>query len=230
VRQWTDRLRDADKAWRLRAATVLGSLGLRAQLAMPALTMALDDPAPEVRRVVVASLREVTPDLRQTFAAILQAAQDPDDIVRRRAIRLLGELGPDALAAVPVLVNTLRDRNPLIRRYAASALGDVGPGAVQAISPLIAALSDTDVRNRVVIVVALGRMGPRVVPRLVEALHHIDPILRAGAARALARHPRGGDAIPFLQLLLTDPEPEVRATVVEALARLQEEKQGSDNV
>jgi HEAT repeat protein len=221
LRQWIERLRDPDPAWRLRAATVLGTLGVRAQQAVPALTGVLNDPSAEVRRMAISSLRDVCPDHRLILVHLVQAAQDADSLVRRRAIRLLGELGTEARAAIPVLIAILREADVLVRRTATAALGEIGAPAFQAIPHLIAALGETDNRNRAVTVVALGRMGPRVVPRLMEALTHPEARIRATVARILARHPRGRDALDTLQLLqLDDPEREVREAAAEAVEKL----------
>ena len=64
VHVWIDRLKDRHAARRLYAAGVLSQLGPCARAAVPALSEALKDPMPEVRRMAVVALAEIGPEAR----------------------------------------------------------------------------------------------------------------------------------------------------------------------
>ena len=49
---------------------------------MPALSEALKDPTPEVRRMAVVALAEIGPEARPALPALVQALRDPHQVVR----------------------------------------------------------------------------------------------------------------------------------------------------
>lgn len=95
---------------------------------------------------------------------------------------------------------------------------DQGFGRLPRIEPL-PSFRDWGIRETTID--ALGRIGEAAVPALVDALQDPDPILRADAARGLARlGPMAKVAIPELIVALSDPEERVRENAVRALGQI----------
>lgn len=192
----------------------------RARAAVPALTEALKDPLPAVRRLAVIALVEMGVEARPALPCLTQALYDGHQGVRCRAILALGEIGPDARVAAPALVQLLQDPIPLVRRWAAWALGEIGPTAPASIPALIEALAEDDVCHCAVTAAALTKMGQRATPRLIEALRHADPRVRRYAAKVLGKCGRRVDAAEALADLQRDSDPLIRAAGAEALRKL----------
>jgi HEAT repeat protein len=162
--------------------------------------------------------------------ALAEALRDANALVRQEAAHTLGCIGEltfggrDASReAVPALVAALHDSVREVRRSAACALGRIPALGPDAVSDLVAVLGDDDPAVRRVVAWALGSIekpGPDVVLALVEALHDQDGLVRGRAAQALRRL-KAKEAVPALaEVLLRDPEAEVRATVAETLGQI----------
>lgn len=125
VKVLMQQLASRDVGLRFRAAKALAALKSEAADAVPALTVALADTDPDVRRAVIAAVRAVQPDAKpskelvQAFAADLT---DPDDGVRLLAVRALGRLGYAAAAAIPEVEKLLTDPDRDVRKAAAEAV------------------------------------------------------------------------------------------------------------
>jgi HEAT repeat protein len=116
------------------------------------------------------------------------AGPDSNSYEREAATLALGELG--TAGAVEPLITALRDEIREVRRAAAVALGEVVGSEVvdsAATESLIAALEDPDAGVREVATEDLGKMGDGAVEPLMVAVIAPSSLVRAAAAKALAR-------------------------------------------
>jgi len=120
----------------------------------------------------------------------------------------LGRIGAEAVGP---LCLALTDDDPKTRQVAAGALGNIGTKAEKAIPELTKHLRDEYGGVRAMAARALGRVGvvlPEVVRALVEALGDADPRVRSNADVALTSF--GVKAVPMLQTLLEEHDPDLR--------------------
>jgi HEAT repeat protein len=91
-----------------------------ADLAVPALIAAVDDPDRKVRYVAVQSLG----NMRTTSAvpALVKALRDADRKVQARAAEALGQIGSPANSSIPALEQALAESHLPVRQAAAEAL------------------------------------------------------------------------------------------------------------
>jgi HEAT repeat protein len=203
--------------------TVLPSVRAQAPSGAPpnldvltALVESLDparEPRWDVRRWAAEGLGTLTPLVLSNFNALGQPqpkqvqdlvvpplrarAKDPGEqpMVRAAAIKSLGQIGPTAGAALADLPRLIADGNWLIRTSAAEALERVGRGmALEGLADVLGLLQDPRYDVRRLTAEALGGIGagtPALLPTIEAALR-----------------PRLGD-----------PEPWVRSSAAEALAR-----------
>lgn len=87
VRHWVQALQDPDVQVRVRAARVLGNVGVSDPAVVPALTRAVKDSAAEVRVEAILALLKLGPDAREALPALTEAEQDEDERVRSCATR-----------------------------------------------------------------------------------------------------------------------------------------------
>jgi HEAT repeat protein len=134
----------------------------------------------------------------------------------------------DALIAIgplaaPTLIRIVNDpwEPAAVRREAINALGGLGASAGPAAPDLIRAMKDRNNEVRARAMVVLGQLGAKeAVPALIEALK--DSELCAVAASALgAIGPSAREALPALKRALSNPDPNVRLTFVEALKKIE---------
>jgi HEAT repeat protein len=205
---------------RARAAQALGRLG--AEAAVSALTEALDDPVPGVRRAAVAALGAVPGS----------TALEP---LCEAALRLEGDAREIALDA---LEERLAEASPTSARRAADAvLATPGDAAVaeqitelvrpRLDDPALAALTrrclrrlageDEDVRGRATRM--LVQLGPAVLEHLTPSLG--DPALAAHVAPVFGEL-RDARATPALIELLTADATDLRVAAARALERIQD--------
>ena len=110
--------------------TTIGNWGLRnnaaialkyypdhAAIAAPALTKALQDPAPHVRLRAAEALRRVDPESAKKAGAVkvvIPIAQESDDQLASQAVSALGDFQNEPELAVPALIEALRATNTLV--------------------------------------------------------------------------------------------------------------------
>ena len=160
---------------------MLGMNETAAELAIPALIDALNDPDEDVRWMVIFAL-----GCRGTAAApavpgLVPVTKDPSIRLRREAVDSLGVIRSSA--AVPALIAAFQDPDDEVRFDAVRALGSIGPGATSATAALAA--------------VALDMRDPRVSNQAFASLGQLG----AGAREAVpifirASGPDRGDAGP----------------------------------
>ena len=188
---------------------------LKSEAAFRALASAVNDPSPQVRGAVVASLAErgdesAVPILTtllardkdqfvrkatayalgrfhegERTAALANALRDKDAEVRAAAAISLGDHA-DAGAVAP-LASALSDKNDFVRAQAARALGVNGRAAVQTVPALMALLTkDEDNEVKRQAAAALGQIGDRSsLPALERATRDKDPYLAQAASDAI---------------------------------------------
>jgi HEAT repeat protein len=203
---WTDALRDSDPQVRKHAIFSLGVLGKDAEDAVPAL------------------------------AAIM--VDDGDERLRVEASLALSKMGKSAVPAVPSLGRALSDAHPLVRMNAARTLLNLGLASRPAIPELTEAMKKVenegilypfDISIQEVATVAIGRATggtDDAVQMLMETLEGSgSERMRRAAARALGEvGANARPAVPRLQTLLDDDDPEMRETARVALRKIGKEQ------
>jgi HEAT repeat protein len=188
--------RKADLIDRQTCVYVLGEIGDKAELAVPALIVLL--------RGIQKSTRTET-SVELSF----------------RATEALGRIGEPA---VPALITQLRDKDPDIRKNAAWALRKMGPRAQAAVPALCEMSKDNNADLRRFAVAALGKIGPAAsgaVPALIARLQDPDGVIRRYASWSLGCIGRPAkDAVPALIAMLKDKEKEARESATWALGKI----------
>ncbi len=203
------------------AAVALGRQGAQAEAVVPRLVELLRSDDLALRRRAVAVLAALGPAAHGAVPALLESLKDSDPEVRDEAIRALISDGPQPGAPLPVLVEALHHNDAHVRSWACLSLGQAGSKAASAVPILLACLQDKDFHVASAAGLALTQVGPAAVPALAQALEHVDPRVRTGAARALG----GGGfqarrAAPALRTALADESPDVRLAAAAALGRI----------
>jgi HEAT repeat protein len=152
---------------------------------------------------------------RRTVGALVRVLRDGDALARSRVAEVLGRLR-DERAIAPLIDTLKKDADEAVRAEAARALGALK--ARKAVAPLMAALEAPSAELARQAAEALGHIGdPQAVPALLAALTSEYPGVRAEAARALVA--LGDETAPdyLLQMVVRDPDPEVRTAATVAL-------------
>ena len=207
----------------VRARALLTAARLRSPRAAPELIRLLEDPAPAVRRMAAFALGTTADS--SAVKPLIGATGDSSVQVAAEAALALGRFG--GRAAGDHLVKLL------------TPAGDP-PGA--AVSPLqtasaqaLARIGDSTRAAAVVAVLTAGR-PPVVAASLLETLEKMprqvpagaliphlavpSPLVRARAARALAKQPAEAASVSALTRALADPEWRVRAQAARALGEM----------
>lgn len=220
-----DKLADADRHVRLRAADALGQMGGAAADAIPALAARLAD---EFEPVALNAAYALAAMGAPGVAALALHLQSDDKPTSRNAAYGLSAAG--ALASAP-LIGTLAHGTEHVRGHAAFALGEIGlAGSAHAdagVDALVALAGDASewVRRTTAealgIVDVQGNAHERRVETLCRLLGDTDGQARFDSALALARiGPAAQEAVPALSGALHDENRYVRANAVDALNRI----------
>lgn len=172
---------------RAAAAAALGRIG--GDGSVEALIAALKYPdSSDVHCAAAEALGKIGDSRAVVPLAEALAGPDSNSYEREAATLALGELG--TAGAVEPLITALRDEIREVRRAAAVALGEVVDSEMvdsAATESLIAALEDPDADVREVATEDLGKMGDGAVEPLMVAVIAPSSLVRAAAAKALAR-------------------------------------------
>lgn len=193
------------------AAQALAKIGHEA---VPALTVALQQPSPVTRRFAVRALGQIG-ELR-TIPAMLPLFNDEDRQVRAAVAIALGNYRhPQAaqliLDALPTA--TVRARSGMV--YALGQINDV-----IAVPVLLERVLQEDVDVRAAIMHALGRLRDgRGIETLLRGLLDSDDIVRANAANALSNYYQP-EVMSALIKALTDTSSRVREAAHESLQNM----------
>jgi HEAT repeat protein len=199
---------------RLAAAELIGSQGAAAAEAVPALCALLDDPAPKIRAIAAQTLGRLGKAAQPAFDR-LAAQLDAEPVELREAAALaLGGLELDAEVLRAPLGKALRDAKLEVRRAAQRSIQRLGPQASLFLPDIILlASSKENARSveRMLRRFERSTPDPRSVPALVKELDHEQAAVRLLAIKFLGLAGSSAkDAIPALDRLKDDPDPEVR--------------------
>ena len=218
------KLADPDEEVRVAAADLLGGHGPSAAEAVPALTTLLDDPSPRLQVVAVETLGRLGPAAREAFEPIAARLASPEPTVREAAALTLGLLGVGPEEARPRLASALRDESPAVRKAALRSVQRFGPSASYFAPDVLLMAVDKDDRPAVErFLKRLERRGPdpRTIPELAAHLGHDNAAVRLMAVKLLAlAGPAAAPALPALERLREDPDPEVRTQARSACDQL----------
>lgn len=209
-------------------AVLVPSAAAAQQLRFDDVVRNLRNPDPKARLDAVRLLRDAK--YPEAIGPIAPLVTDPLDQIQMEAIsaELSFFIGQD-LKPRRMVGFVLERRNPAIAR----AAFDLGPGAVwprpvppELVSSLIQAIDDDNARVRLEATYAVGVIArPPLTPgqaqRLVKALDHYDPAVRAAAARVIGRLKVTG-AADVLMKAINDSSPDVRYASMRALGALHE--------
>src|SRR5690606_39027992 len=161
-----------------------------------------------------AALRELS--LARPVARLLDAVvpelQSGEPARRGRAAELLGALGPDASPAVPRIVEVLQSERPADRDALVRAVAAAGAEALDHVFNALEPVDPAILEEHHWAVSVLRRLEFDAIPRLVAALAHESPAVRAAALAGLESlageaEPAAGSITPSLE----DPVAAVRA-------------------
>jgi HEAT repeat protein len=214
---------------RIAAAMTIRELGATAELAVPLLVKALEDPLVPMRRSAAGALGGIGPGAAAAVPALTASLSDPHRFVRSWAAMALVEIGPASRPATDALIELMRTdvENLRGRSWAASALPVIGADAERAVPALVQTLAtDESEEVRAVAVLSLekyatdaARLG--ATEGLIQALSDPHSMVRRNAACALPK--MGGDAslgASALALALRDESPRVRVCAARALGKI----------
>lgn len=229
-------LREPDPKIQLIVHACLIRTGPAAQAALPELRAALRGPPSRGRTNVAWVVWQLTHQIDDPLASLVEAVHSDDLQVRSEAIGTLRRIGPSAKAAVPDLLWSLNADDTTLRHITIEAVGAMGPAAAPAVPRLIALIetdgkpteplgdADTESRDNAGVISqaairALGSIGApahAALPNLERAL--ADRKLCLTAAQALRRIDSHHQApVDALTPLLLDPDESTRRCAAETL-------------
>lgn len=247
VKALTEALNDERRLVRKTAAASLGQLGAQAAsklahgpglcsvdptddaarktmaaMAVPGLTLKLQDECQDVRCAAATSLEQFGLHSASAVKELTEALSDAHSSVKSSAAMALAQLGTHATPAVAGLTACLSSEVASVRVAAATALGQLGSVAAPAVNVLLERLADSDPTVRKAAATALGRMGHHAMPAveaLSERLSDEETTVRAAATKALGQLGATSKVKPLTQCL-RDESSEVRTAAATALGQL----------
>jgi HEAT repeat protein len=228
------RLRDPDASIR-REACRAAAEDPSAVLLVDALSEALADTDPAVRRTASEALTRLAPVHDAVREALRRALHSPEPRLRWGAAFTTARLAPPEPGLLPALVDALAAAEADIRWAAARILVDLGRLHPEA-QPVAAALARTDPNPRVrrMALLCLQKLAPDdpvTVDVLLEASHDSDRRLRQAALASLAALATPPARVEerrveerLARALDGDPDPATRRLAASALAVAQRQK------
>jgi HEAT repeat protein len=206
-------LSDVDPSHRSAAIGIIGRLDDVA--VAQRLTMALKDPAAEVRRSAIRALSSASVD--EHLLAIQLALTDEDVEVRRAAADILGASGnPEAVHGLRL---ALRDDDLWVRSAAIRSLGRLaGAGEAETIGALLG--DPVGMVSIAALETLADLLGEQVCPLLGTALDHADEEVVSVALGLLDRFGTGSWLMNHAEHLVNHPARHVRAHCIRLLAGL----------
>jgi HEAT repeat protein len=204
-------LHKADPVARARAVQAIRQA--RDVQAVPLLLDQINDPDPAVGLYVAQALGDLA--TVEALAWLRADLQHPDPNVRFRAALALGKRSD--IGATSALTRALRDPDVLVHRTAAEALAQIGtPDAIDSLVSALNSEQDSIIHNAMG---ALQVVGDPAAPSLVGALGSPNPMVRQRAATVLG-YIKSPLAIPALEAVAADRDPDVAKEAVWALAEI----------
>jgi HEAT repeat protein len=177
------------------AAHLAAMLGPKAAPAVDALSAAIADKDPEVRREVLLALASLGEAAAPAQTAIAKALDDPEPRVRAIAAYAEGRIGPKAQAEVPRLRREMESADPVVRVASAWALVHIAPNDKQ--------------------------LTASALPVLIQGLKSEVPPVRRGSAEALGRLGKAArSAASALQVASRDSDETVAKAALAALEQV----------
>jgi HEAT repeat protein len=211
-----------DDEVRMAAIGAMERIGSQANLAVPALIAALEDPNPELRFAAADALKRYSNRASWVVPILIEALRDPEPAVVFAAANALSRMG---ILAVVTLSAMLDDKNPYIRAVVVGALGGVGLLAQPALGDILPLVDDRNEMVRAAAVRAIGHIASeheteirvnrglefRLAPDVVKWMADREAQMRQTTKSvALAAMPQLTDA-------LRDPYEDVRFAAATAL-------------
>ncbi len=143
-----ENLKSEEPSIRGRALYILGTLGVVAKKARPAITKALEDPNPVVKRRAKLALKSFSLSANYRVGEKVDLREFTDNIRFEDAestiydMRILVDAGPRAASETAFLGRALKHENALVRYIAAEILGSMGPAVEAAVPDLIYTLEN----------------------------------------------------------------------------------------
>ena len=219
---WERSLEDADATTVAHALDALARLG---KPAVPHLAAALKHK--ELRLQILFVLNGLGPDAAAATESLASLVNDEDPRVAHAAALALASIGPDAAPAVPALVKAIQ-KSDIENTYSiAYALGEIGPDAGDAKAELLKLSAGSNREVALISAWAANKIDPspetvaKTLPILVAGLTSPTAVSRRGSAESLGELGiKANPAIPSLEKAAKDSDPDVRAAVTQALAKI----------
>jgi HEAT repeat protein len=197
--------------------------------AIPLTSKALQNP--RLRLGAIMALRRLGPAAKAAVPDLVKAMSNESQIdVRREIFFALASIGGGSEEAIPELIKALSHENVKVRNGASYALGKIGPAAKSALPTLKRNMSSKDDEYLPLVsawaVAQIDYENPATV-RLtmdvfVKGLSHREMLIRLEAANTLALFgAHAKDAVPALQRVLNDRDPNVREAAARALKKIE---------
>ncbi|MBE9556379.1 MAG: HEAT repeat domain-containing protein, partial [Proteobacteria bacterium] len=211
------------------AANEIVELGYEADAAIPFLAEIVADPDLPNRATAAETLGRLYASSPKAVAALGEAARDPDEAMRHAALRALAQIGFPAEAALPAILEQLASGDVKSRQLAARVLGSIEYLEIEEEDALVAALEDSEPAVRAAALAALVQIDAELpegsIARLAGFLTSRDADARADAIQALGQlGPDAAEAIPMIEVALTDESSEIRHSAAWALGNMGEEQ------
>jgi HEAT repeat protein len=226
--------RDPNSGSRLLACQLLIHAYADPAIVVPVLVAAARDDRDVVRSEVArdfgpvhAQAGRLTPELKaQSLETLGRLLEDPASEVRAAAAESLGEFAPDPMP-IPKLVAATSDKDRTVRSTAAGNLlkfhVDGDRVAIQTLLKLLADPEPVPDRGQVVDILKATRneVQDQAVTALAKLLSDGDPMIHPDVIDCLQSiGPRARSAVPFLERLLDDDDPILRANVGMAIVAI----------
>lgn len=202
----------------------------RGKDAVPLLVEALK--RPQTAYVACAAIEHIGPDAAATVPALAELlGKTKHSKLQIQALLALASIGPAADTAVPRIVPLLAAKDDATVPVAAAyALGSIGAGDANTQVALRQAMDRDNAFLQMIAAWALAKLNPGdeaavklAVEKLADGLKSGDPALRTAAAKGLhlLQAPPALVA-PHMVAIVNDPDPDVRANAINAIASLGE--------
>jgi HEAT repeat protein len=178
----------------------------------------LDDPSPEVRRLVMACVADGPDPVKNGSAIAIKLVRDPDSTIRGDAARVLAMAaakGSKSAGVNEAIVQLLDDPDHDVRVIAVRAVGGLGGDAPKTAAAVMARMFErADEGEKLALVRAAKHIGAADLIGLAVADH--SPLVRVEAVDAALAS--GLRAAATLSAALADFDPTVRKAALERLA------------
>lgn len=166
-------------------AKVLGSIGEKADSAIPALTRVLDDPRSDVQCAAASALYEIGYEKDKQLDFIMRKLnEEKDGKYLPGIVESLGQIGRPARAAIPVLAELTRDAESDVSFYAMDAIEKIGgKGTLRRI--INRNLRSSDPQVRIDALFSLDAEDPSTRRELFKALKDKDIEVKCYAVQEL---------------------------------------------